>query len=134
MKILFICRGNHARSQMAEAIFNNLSKGKDGATSAGTIVKKDRHRVTDPFITEIMKEIDIDISEKIRNQLTPEIVEESDRIIVMAQPESIPEYLKDNKKAIYWEVPDPHLQSIEFARGVRKKIQLKVNEFIETLI
>ncbi|MBM3150312.1 MAG: arsenate reductase ArsC, partial [Chloroflexi bacterium] len=34
--MLFICVGNAGRSQMAEAFFNHLARGKVQATSAGT--------------------------------------------------------------------------------------------------
>jgi arsenate reductase len=137
MKILFVCKGNHGRSQIAEAIFNNISGGKHIATSAGTKVtteEKDRdgHKVSAPLIIEVMKELGIDVSEKIRNQLTPEMVEKADKIVVMAQPETIPEYLKQSKKAIYWEVPDPAGQPIEFAREVRDKLNSLIKNFIET--
>ena len=39
MKILFVCKGNVGRSQMATALFNKMSKIK--ASSAGTNVKED---------------------------------------------------------------------------------------------
>ena len=35
MKVLFICKANVGRSQMAEAIFNNFTMGKASAISAG---------------------------------------------------------------------------------------------------
>ncbi|MCL5101750.1 MAG: hypothetical protein M1544_00105 [Candidatus Marsarchaeota archaeon] len=35
MKVLFVCKANVGRSQMAEAIFNKLAKGMAVATSAG---------------------------------------------------------------------------------------------------
>jgi hypothetical protein len=34
--ILFVCIGNSGHSQMAEALFNNLAKGKATVLSAGT--------------------------------------------------------------------------------------------------
>jgi len=137
MKILFVCKGNHGRSQIAEAIFNDFSNGKHIATSAGTKVKteemdKDGQKVSDSVIIEVMKELGIDVSEKIRNQLTQEMVEEADKIIVMAQEETIPEYLKQSKKAIFWKVPDPSKQPIEFARDVRDKLKTMIADFIES--
>ena len=138
MKILFICKGNMARSQMAEAIFNNLTKGKHTAISAGTKVtteEKDRegHKVSAEIIIAVMKEIGIDISTQIRNQLTPEILAEADKAIVMAQLWSIPEYLTQSTKTIYWEVPDPAQQSMEFAREVRNQLQTMVSNLVKEL-
>lgn len=138
MEILFVCNGNHARSQLAEALFDRLSEGKYQVRSAGTTVKtpekdRDGHKVTAPLAIEVMNEIGIDISDKIRNQLKPEMVEEADVIVVMSSPETIPPYLKESKKAIYWEVPDPYQHPIEFMRDVRNQLQVLISDFIKTL-
>lgn len=135
MKVLFICVGNVGRSQMAEAIFNNLFKGMHTAISAGTQVSKENQKIKDrdPNIVAVMKEIGIDVSENMRNQLTPEILREADEVVVMAEKETIPDYLNQNKKAIFWKVADPKGQTLEFAREVRDQIQALVNDFIITL-
>ncbi len=45
MKILFVCKANNGRSQLAEAIFNKLVEGKHQATSAGTkVVREDSNK------------------------------------------------------------------------------------------
>ncbi|NOY79352.1 MAG: arsenate reductase ArsC [Calditrichaeota bacterium] len=57
MKILVICTGNSARSQMAEGFFRVLGKGKVEVKSAGT------HPTTvNPFAIRAMAEAGIDIS------------------------------------------------------------------------
>ena len=137
MKVLFVCKGNHGRSQIAEAIFNHLSLGKHEAISAGIRVvredaNKEGQKVSAVEIIQVMKEMGIDVSAKIRNQVTPEMVEGADKVVVMAQAETIPDFLKENKKVIYWDVPDPAGQSIEFARGVRDKLKSMISDFIET--
>ena len=40
MKVLFVCKNNAERSQIAEAIFNRLSRGSS-ASSAGVEVDKE---------------------------------------------------------------------------------------------
>src|SRR3989344_8136411 len=111
MKILFVCRANQGRSQLAEAIFNNLSKGKHKAISVGTKViredsNKEGEKISDQNIITAMKEVGVDISQNVRNQLTPETLNEADRVIVMSEPENTPHYLKGSPKAIFWEIPD----------------------------
>lgn len=140
MKILFVCRGNVGRSQIAEGIFNNLCKGKHTATSAGTVVVQDgadmegqKVKDRDMQIVVVMQEIGIDISQNVRNQLKPEYIQEADKAIVMAEIETIPDYLKESEKAIFWEVADIKDQSLEFARNVRNKIELMVSDFVKTL-
>jgi len=105
MKILFVCKANSGRSQLAEAIFNKLSKGKHQAASAGTkVIREDVNRegtkISDPNIIAVMKEIGVDVSGNVRNQVTPEMLEKVDKVVILAEPEFVPEYLRQNKKSI----------------------------------
>lgn len=125
---------------MAEAIFNDLVKGKHLGVSSGTLVIKnginkegEKVKDRDMHIVEVMKEIGIDVADNSRSQLIPRHVEEADKIIVMAEHENIPDYLKQSKKAIFWEVSDPKDQSLEFARDVRTHLQTLIKDFIKTL-
>jgi arsenate reductase len=56
-RVLFLCTGNSARSQMAEGLLRHLSKGEVESFSAGT----DPVPVK-PLAIQVMKEIGIDIS------------------------------------------------------------------------
>ncbi len=57
MKVLFVCVGNSARSQMAEALFNRLAPKNFAAMSAGT---QPAEKVSSEAV-QVMKEIGIDI-------------------------------------------------------------------------
>ena len=83
MKIIFVCKANHGRSQLAEALFNNLAKGKHTAFSAGTkVIREDANRegqiISDPNIITVMKEVGLDVSQNVRNQFTPEMLKEAE--------------------------------------------------------
>ena len=139
MKVLFICGGNVARSQMAEAIFNNLSDGKNSAVSAGTKVIREgsnregqKIKEKDINIVNVMKEISIDVSNHVRNQITPRMFADADRVIVMVPSENIPEYVKSDSKTFFWDIPDPFNQSFEFMRQVRNQIQYLVKNLISS--
>lgn len=56
-KVLFLCTGNSARSQMAEGYLRHAAPGEFEAMSAGTEPKG-----LNPLAVEAMKEIGIDIS------------------------------------------------------------------------
>jgi protein-tyrosine-phosphatase len=140
MKILFICRGNVGRSQMAEAIFNNIMDGTVVSTSAGTMVFNKDGESRDGVnlantkgaenIISSMAEIGVDAGENFRTQLTPEILDECDVAVVMAEPETIPDYLQKSDKMITWEVEDPKGMDLEATSEVRDQIESLVNDLL----
>src|SRR3989344_369922 len=108
MKVLFVCRANAGRSQMAEAFYNDMT-GTNDATSAGVdlanSVKGDDPSVPD-LVIEVMKEVGIDVSQKRRDLLTKEMVDAVDKVIVITDY-PMPEYLEKSEKLLRWaDVPD----------------------------
>lgn len=59
-RVLFLCTGNSARSQMAEALVNNFLGDRWSAFSAGTQPAAAIH----PLAVEVMAELGIDISDR----------------------------------------------------------------------
>lgn len=142
MNILFVCKSNVGRSQIAEAIFRQLANGKYFVQSAGIEALGDegknlegmmlKNRESSKYVIECLKEIGIDVSNNIIKKLTPEMVENSDKIFVMIKPDKIPGFLKENNKVIYWEIDDPDGQALKYIRKTRDKIREMIEEFIET--
>ena len=98
MKIMFVCRSNTGRSQVAEALYNKITQSKN-AISTGTIVKDGIKTVGEKSATDLiaaMKMRSIDISSNERTQISKDMVEDVDKVIVMAEPENIPDWLKNN--------------------------------------
>lgn len=58
MSVLFLCRGNSARSQIAEAWAKHLSNGRLIFASAGTFPSREVH----PMAVRVMAEVGIDIA------------------------------------------------------------------------
>ena len=138
MNILFVCRGNVGRSQMAEIIFNNLSK-EHHSTSAGTVVERHEGEkiknidLSAQYVIDCMKEKGFDISEKVRKQLTKNMVDKADKIIVMAEIETVPNYLKENKKAVFWKIENPKGKSLEEHRRCKNQVKIKVKKLIKEI-
>ncbi len=114
---------------MAEVLFNKLSKHK--SSSAGIIVNENEgQKIKDiplaSLVMSSMEEEQINISENIRKQLKPESLNEFDKIIVMAEPEIIPEYLHNKNKVEFWDIKDP--------KGMNKEEHDKVVEQIKNLV
>jgi arsenate reductase (thioredoxin) len=138
MKILFVCRGNVGRSQIAEALLIKLVGDTHVVISAGTSVRdkegnsrqgeklKDREGAAN--IVTVMAEMGIDVKDKQRDQLSESMVEQADIIISMAEKESMPEYLFMSTKVKYWEFPDPKGAGLDEVREMRDSILKKVEE------
>ena len=133
MKVLFVCRGNVGRSQMAQALFEKLSGLK--SFSVGTRVNFEGQKIGDiepaKFVISSMKKYGSDISTNFVKQLTPEMISEFDKIIVMAESETVPNYLKGNKKAEFWEIEDPKGKDENFHRKTILQIEKKILELIK---
>jgi protein-tyrosine-phosphatase len=131
MKILFVCRGNVVRSQMAAAFYNRMSKERT-ATSAGTEAQKYEGRELGSYAfytIACMKEIGYDISKCKARQITHEMMNSADKIIVMANKDTWPEFLKKSKKVEEWSVEDPNTvyKAIVLARN-------KIKGLVERLV
>ncbi|MFA7191998.1 MAG: arsenate reductase ArsC [Candidatus Paceibacterota bacterium] len=134
MKILFVCGGNVGRSQMAEAIFNKFTDFKYDTFSAGTTVgifdgQKLKDRDSSVNVLKVLNEIGIDAKDNIRKNISIDLIEVSDIVISMAEKETLPEYM-NNEKITNWDVQDPFDQSLEFTRDTRNKIELLVKDLI----
>ena len=134
MNILFVCRGNVGRSQMAEVLFKKYIKGDYEVLSAGTKLSGPEQPIgelgpiLDNMIT-VMKEEDVDVSGNIRNQLTPEMVSWADKIFMITdENDPVPNYLGESEKVIHWELPDVKNTSLEFHREVKDKIKKLILE------
>jgi protein-tyrosine-phosphatase len=133
MKILFVCRGNVGRSQIAMEFYKKFTRLD--ADSAGTIVDENENQMIKEIpsadvVVRLMKNYGIDVSENKRKQLTENMVENFDKIIMMAEPETIPDYLKNNPKIEIWEIQDPKDMNDIDTQKIISQIKSKVLEFI----
>lgn len=134
MNILFACRGNVGRSQIAEALFKKETGEKYSIFSAGTKLSGPEEPIGElvpgtAAVIEVMNEIGIDVSKNIRKQITEDMVASADMVIlVVDEHDPLPEYVVNNTKVTTWNVPDPKGQSLEFTRSVRDEIHEHVKE------
>ena len=128
--ILFVCVHNSGRSQIAEAFFNKLAKGKAMAYSAGT---QPADKVN-PVVVEAMREVGIDIGGNKPKALTMDMVEKADRMITMgcgAEAEAVcPASFIETED---WALEDPKGKSIEQVRKIRDEIKERVIRLLNEL-
>ncbi len=137
MKILFICRGNVGRSQMAEALFKKVAGSSFEVTSAGTKLSGPEQPIGEltpaiDNVIEVMREEGVDVSKNIRKQVTQKMASDADKVVlVVDERDPIPEYLINNPKVIKWDVIDPKGQSLEFTQRVREQIRELIKDFLQ---
>jgi protein-tyrosine-phosphatase/DNA-binding transcriptional ArsR family regulator len=102
-RVLFLCTGNSARSQIAEALCARLSAGLVSASSAGSHPKP-----LHPNAVRVMRERGIDISGRRSKHFGEFAGERFDRVITLCDRvrEVCPEF-PGAPEPIHWSIPDP---------------------------
>jgi arsenate reductase len=123
--ILFVCKHNTGRSQMAEAFLRRFVGDALDVASAGTIAA-DR---PDPGVVAAMRELDMDISGARPKLLDPAVVARADRIITMGcDVEGVPRVDDD------WGLPDPKGQPPERVREIRDLVCKRAGDLAKELL
>jgi protein-tyrosine-phosphatase len=120
LRVLFVCRENACRSQMAEAWARSLCNGQVEAFSAGS---QPRGRV-DETATQVMAERGIDLAlqrSKGLDQLPPG---GWDLVVSMGCGDACPQV--PARRRAEWAIPDPAGQPLEVYRQVRDQIEQHV--------
>jgi ArsR family transcriptional regulator, arsenate/arsenite/antimonite-responsive transcriptional repressor / arsenate reductase (thioredoxin) len=102
-RLLFLCTGNSARSQMAEALAERRSGGLVQARSAGS-----RPKPLHPNAVRVMREAGIDVSSRRSRHLSVFATEFFDYVITLCDRvrEVCPEF-PGHPGYIHWSIPDP---------------------------
>lgn len=137
MNVLFICKNNQFRSQMAASLYNQITGTKD-ADSAGTYVGsadvpegtviEGYFRTPDFF--ELMEENGMNIRGNRTKKLLPEMIESASIVVSIVQEPFIPDFLRDNEKVIWWGIADPSFAT----REVSEKTYSEIKSLVEQLI
>jgi len=105
LKVLVVCTGNSCRSIMAEALINNLGRGRYRAWSAGSVPTGFVHLKS----IETLQRHGVDPGQK-RSKSWNEFAEESFDLVItvcdQAAGESCPLF-SGNPKKLHWSTPDP---------------------------
>ncbi len=128
-RVLFLCTGNSARSQMAEALVNHLRGDSWHAVSAGTHPTGRVH----PLAVQALKEVGIEIPGA-RSRSVDEFRDASfDVVITLCDDaaEECPVWLGQGQR-VHLSFPDPALGSLENFRQVRDAIQQRVLAYLES--
>jgi len=127
-KILFACRQNACRSQMASVFAQYLAGGKIDALSAGSTPAD----AVNPIMIDAMAESGLDVAFR-KPQSIDDVIANTkpDMIITMGcgdQCPFIPGVVYED-----WDLDDPAGKPIEFMRAIRDEIEKRVKKLIETV-
>ena len=138
MNVHFVCRANLGRSQMAQAMFNRLSRHRSSSTGTmvlemegQTLAERDKVAPSVVLVLELMSEEEgLDLSSEQRTQLTPELFDAADKVIVMAERETWPDYLVEGGKVEFWEIADAFNISKDQMQAIKEQIKVKVEALV----
>ena len=123
--VLFACVHNAGRSQMAAALFNQMSDpARARAISAGTRPADCVHAV----VVEAMCESGLDLSAATPRLLTPELAAGVDRLVTMGCAEQCPALPGVRRED--WPLPDPRDEPLARVREIRDAIRERVASLI----
>ena len=132
-KILVLCTGNSARSQMAEGLLKHLASDAFDVYSAGT---SPTERVR-PLAVEAMKEIGIDISHQHPKEIAPFLQNNIDFVIITCDnAKTMCPVFPQETINIHWGLEDPaeatgtKEERLKEFRKARDLLQEKIKEFL----
>ncbi len=112
---------------MSEALFQRTAGGHHEARSAGTSPADRIH----PAVIAVMREMDIDLSNRKPRMLTTELAQWADVVITMGCGDACP--VIPGKLYIDWDLQDPKDLPFEQVRAIRDDISIRVNELIDSM-
>jgi arsenate reductase len=117
---LFVCIHNAGRSQMAAALFERSAGDRYQARSAGSAPAE----VVNPVVVEAMREIGIDISDRVPRKLDVRDVPWAHVIITMGCGDACP--FMPGKQYEDWDLVDPSGLGLDDVRPIRDEIARRI--------
>jgi arsenate reductase (thioredoxin) len=118
-RALFVCIGNAGRSQMAQALYEDLG---GEARSAGSQPAAELHA----NVVEAMDEAGLDISARRPKGFTDADVEWAEVVVTMGCGDVCPFF--PGKQYVDWNLPDPATMTLDEVRALRNDVKRRVAE------
>lgn len=128
-KVMFVCKKNSCRSQMAEGFARRLGQGKISVTSSGLEASH-----VNQVAVRVMDEIGIDITSQTSKPLSDFKPQDYDIVISLCGcGVNLPEHWVMREVFEDWQLDDPDGQAIEVFRRVRDEVKEKVAKLVESV-
>src|SRR5256714_6021496 len=127
-EVLFVCKHNAGRSQMAAGLVKLRSRGRIHVRSAGSIPGEE----INPAAIAAMTELGVDMSEEFPKPITDEAVRAADVVITMGCGDACPIF--PGRRYEDWELEDPEGKDLETVRRIRDEIDVRVRKLVGELL
>jgi arsenate reductase len=125
-RVIFACRHNAGRSQMAATFFNQMvDPGRARGIAAGTGVV----RAVAPHVREAMREAGIDLEDSFARRLNAHLAMAGGTVVTMGCLDDLP--FLPGVAVEDWEIEDPRDQPPDRVREIRDEIRRRVEELVD---
>ena len=136
LRVLILCTGNSARSQMAEGLLRHLGGTRYEVFSAGT-----KPAGVNPLAIEAMREVGIDISTQRSKSVAEFAGQEFAAVITVCDnaAEECPIFPGAPQRA-HWSLPDPaavsgtEQEKLGAFRKVRDELERRIQAFVNSVV
>ncbi len=133
IRVLFVCSGNSARSQLAEALLPDFGGSDFASFSAGT-----EPRAVNPETVTVLAEIGIDWSKAVSKSVTSFVGQQFDYVITVCDRarQTCPSFPGEHN-SLHWGLDDPaevegtEADKLEAFRRARTEVATRLRPFVE---
>jgi arsenate reductase len=135
-RVLFLCTGNSARSQMAEALLRKMAGNHFEVHSAGL-----EPTVIHPMTIRVLEEIGVDASQQYAKPLTTYLgnTHFSYLITVCSKAEERCPFFPGMGQRLHWPFEDPAAfegsdkEKLDYFRAIRDQIQARIQQWLSEM-
>lgn len=124
-EVLFVCRHNEGRSQMAAALAEHLSGGHVHVRSAG--LEPSGH--LNPHVVQVLAEQGVGMERAYASRIQADVLDAADVVVLLG----VDSFDHTGRRVVSWDVEDPHDQPVEGVRRVRDDLVCRVRSLLEEL-
>ncbi|MFN2545695.1 MAG: low molecular weight phosphatase family protein [Actinomycetota bacterium] len=126
MNVLFVCRENAGRSQLAEHLFNASARGLHEARSAGSTPRSSVY----PEVIEALRLRGVDATGAKTKPLSQELTDWADRVVTMGCGDECPVTGKPTED---WELPDVAGKSQDEVEDIAVQVAKALSKLLKEL-
>jgi protein-tyrosine-phosphatase len=114
---------------MSQALFERAADGRHTAASAGSVA--DPSGRVHPEVVTVMRELGVDLADRIPQRLTSELAERAQLVVTMGCGDTCP-YIP-GVRYLEWDLPDPKGRPLDAVRATRDEIARRVDALLADL-